>query len=173
MIKKIIIICLLFALLFINDSCSATYSYELFNLGLTIRNYIKTVNYKLKPYQINKIAESIINQSQYYNIPWYVTLAIIEAESEFNQFAISEVGAKGLMQIYTMECFGVEADEKRLFEIDYNIAFGLCIFSDKLRISKNDYTKAISMYNGKGKNAKKYMKKVLNNINKIKDIFYK
>jgi len=170
--KKIVVIylILLLSLLFLNKNCKG---YEIINLNKKIENYIYNINNDLKKEQCKKITKSIIKHSDYYNVPYIITLAIIETESHFNQFAIGNSNEKGLMQIYTMECFDIIADEKRLFEIDYNIAFGLCIFSDKLRISKNNYTKAISMYNGNGKNAKKYMKKVLNNINKIKDIFYK
>lgn len=172
--KKIIIIYLILVslLLFLNKSCDGSYSYEFFNLGLNIRNYINSINNNLSKNQLQKISTSIIEQSKYYNIPWYITLAIIEAESSFDQFAVGSFGERGLMQIYTMECFNIKIDENRLFEIEYNIATGLCILSNKLKMHNNDYNKAIMRYNGVGIGAKRYLIKILNILNNINKIFY-
>lgn len=156
-------------LLFLNKNCKG---YEIINLNKKIENYIYKINSNISEIDCKKISNAILKQSEYYNIPWIITLAIIEAESTFNKYALSNVGAKGLMQVYTLECFGIIADKNRLFEIEYNIAFGLCILQDKLRMSNNDYKKAIYMYNGEGKEARKYVKKILKTIKKIRRIFY-
>jgi len=173
--KSIIILYLILLFLFLNlnKSCIGAYSCEFFNLGLNIRNYINSINNNLSEEQLQEISTSIIEQSKYYNIPWYITLAIIEAESSFDQFAVGTFGERGLMQIYTMECFNIKIDENRLFEIEYNIATGLCILSNKLKMYNNDYNKAIMRYNGVGVKAKKYLIKILNILNNINEIFYK
>lgn len=170
--KKIILIytILLLLLLFLNKNCNG---YEIISLNSKIKNYIININDKLSENQYDKITNSIIKQSNYYNVPLILTIAITEAESTFNQYAVSKVGAKGLMQIYTLECCGIKFDESRLFEIEYNIACGLCIFKDKLKMSDNNYVEAIYKYNGKGKEARKYTLKVLNILNKIKKHYNK
>lgn len=167
--KRIVFIylILLLTLLFLNKNCKG---YEIINLNSKVKNYIISINDKLSNNQYDKIVKSIIEQSNYYNVPLILTIAIMEAESTFDQYAVSEIGAKGLMQIYTLECNKIKFDESKLFGIEYNIACGLCIFKDKLRMSKGDYVGAIYRYNGKGSEARKYTLKVLDILNKINKI---
>jgi soluble lytic murein transglycosylase-like protein len=165
----LIYVIFLFSLFIFIKNCSA---YEIINLNKKIENYIKSVNVNLKEKQYKLITKTIIKQSKYYNIHWAITLGLIEIESTFNINAISPVGAKGLMQVYTLKCYDIEANELRLFEIEYNIAFGLCILQNKLKISNNDFIKAIELYNGSGSDARKYVIKFLDTLNKINKIFY-
>jgi len=169
--KKLVlvyVIFLFFLFIFIKN-CSA---YEIINLNIKIENYIKKNNPFLQKKQCELIAKIIIRESSYYNISWKLTLALIEVESNFDPKAISSAGAKGLMQVYTLECFGIKADETKLFEIEYNISFGLCILQDKLRIANNDWIKAITLYNGSGSDARKYTLKVLDTLTKINKELY-
>jgi len=170
--KKIILIytILLFLFLFLNRNCKGN---EIINLNNKIEKYIYNINNNLEDKQYKKITNEIIKQSKYYNIPYLITLAIIEVESNFNQFAIGQAREIGLMQIYTLECSGIKANKSKLFDIDYNIAFGLCILKNKLKISNNNYIEAILAYNGSGPKARKYTLKILKTINKIRNIFYK
>jgi len=170
-INKIIVLIYAISLfLFFTKNCSAFY--EIINLNIKIENYIKKINPNLKEKQYKKIAKTIIKQSLYYEIPWNIVLAIMEIESNFNPLAIGAAGEIGLMQIFTRMCFDIKANEKRLFEIRYNIAFGLCILHDKLRIAKNDIVKAIKFYNGSGPKAKEYVLKVFDTLEKINKEFY-
>jgi len=160
------IILLLF--LFLVKNCDG---YELINDEIKIERYVKRHNGLLTDEQRALIAKTIIKESSFYNISFKIVLAIIKIESNFDPYAISNVGAKGLTQVYTRMCFGIKADENRLFEIQYNIAFGLCILNNKLIIANNDMVKAIELYNGSGPEARKYVLKILDTLNKINKEF--
>lgn len=164
--KKLVLIFIIISLsfIFVIKNCD---SYELINNENKIEKYINKINTNLTNKQYKLIAKIIVRESFYYNLPWKLTLAIMKVESNFNPTAVGVAGEKGLMQIYTLECFGIKADKSRLFEIEYNISFGLCILQDKLKIANNDIYKAIKLYNGSGSPARKYVLKVLNTINKI------
>jgi len=143
------------------------YQLEITKNQIIISKYIKIIRPELPCILRNGIAFEIAKQSKQNNLPWKLITAIIKVESYFNPTAISEVSAKGLMQIYTLECKGIIFDESKLFNIRYNIMCGICIFLEKLRIAKGDWYKAIMLYNGQGQEAIQYQKKVIITIKEI------
>ncbi len=171
--KKIVLIyfVILFCLTLLIKNCKAS-NLELISLKKRVKNYIIKINPLLTEDQAKLISFCIFEESIYYNIPWIITLSIMEVESSFNPKAISHVGAKGLMQVYTLECCGMKANETKLFEIEYNISFGLCILRDKLKIANYNFKKAIRLYNGSGPDARKFVKMVLEVLNKLNREFY-
>ena len=170
--KRSILLYLLFILLlppFVVKDCKG---YELISDEKKIENYIKKHNRSLTNEQRKEIVKAIIEESSYYDdISFRVVLAIAKIESNFDPLVVGKAGEIGLMQIYTKMCFGIKADETKLFNIQYNISFGICILHNKLRIAGNDIIKAIELYNGSGPEARKYVKKVLNTLNKINKEF--
>jgi len=167
----IIYIILLFCLFLLIKECKSS-NLELINLNNKIEKYVSKINPSLNENQLKDISLFIINESIYYNIPWIITLAIMEVESHFNPKAVSPVGAKGLMQVYTLKCCGINFNKEQLFNIQYNISAGLCIFRDKLKISNYNLIKAIGLYNGTGPDARKFVIRVLDILNKLNKEFY-
>lgn len=107
------------------------------------------------------IAMEIWKQSFENNIDSSLILSIMWVESMFNPFSKSSKDAKGLMQILDTECGGKIIDQERIYEIDYNIECGICIFKEKLKISNNDVNVALYKYVG---GCEEYVKKVLDTV---------
>lgn len=77
-----------------------------------------------------------------------LVLALIEVESGFNRFALSHVGASGLMQVmpFWKELIGSEKDS--LFNVQTNLRYGCIILRHYLDIEKNDVVRGLARYNG-------------------------
>jgi soluble lytic murein transglycosylase-like protein len=77
-----------------------------------------------------------------------LVLAVIETESNFDRFAISSAGARGLMQImpFWLERIGRPGDN--LFDVDTNLRYGCTILRYYLDEEKGDRRRALARYNG-------------------------
>ena len=93
----------------------------------------------------------------------YTVLSVIQVESNFEPAAKSNV-ADGLMQINLSawkDYFKI--DEKKIYDIDYNIAIGCKILRHYLDETGGDLSRALYLYNnGYGFHNKKYVPKVQN-----------
>lgn len=80
-------------------------------------------------YPINYKNEIIVYSNEY-NLQKELVASLINAESGFNTNAVSNRGAKGLMQLmpktakWIAEQLGIEYSEEKLFDAEYNISFG-------------------------------------------------
>lgn len=107
-----------------------------------------------------EIAEAVVINSDRFNFPPELILALINYESEFNPRAVSPRGARGLMQINTK----VHREEIKkagvtnIYDIHSNIYMGCSILTDKLKDSK-DISEALRKYNGASTN--QFSKEVL------------
>lgn len=107
---------------------------------------------------------SVINEySAQYDLDPYLVLAVIKTESNFNENAESNKGAKGLMQI--MDSTGewiadkLEVDNfeyEMLFDPEINIEFG-CWYLDNLLLEFDDLSLALAAYNGGSGNVTKWL----------------
>jgi soluble lytic murein transglycosylase-like protein len=98
------------------------------------------------------------------NLSPYTVLSVIQVESNFDPMAKSSV-ADGLMQI-NIEAWKdyFKIDEKKIYDIDYNIALGCKILRHYLDLSNGDLSRALYLYNnGFGFHNKKYVPKVQSN----------
>ena len=77
-----------------------------------------------------------------------LVLAIIEVESSFDRFAISRVGAQGLMQIMPFWLEEIGHEEDSLFDIKINLRMGCTILRHYLNKEKNNYIRALGRYHG-------------------------
>lgn len=77
-----------------------------------------------------------------------LVLAVIQVESNFDRFAISRVGARGLMQIMPFWLKEIGRPDDNLFEIQTNLRFGCTILKYYLDIEKGNLTRALGRYNG-------------------------
>ncbi|MCK5639793.1 MAG: lytic transglycosylase domain-containing protein [Gammaproteobacteria bacterium] len=77
-----------------------------------------------------------------------LVLALIEVESNFDQFAISSAGAQGLMQIMPFWLKEIGRTGDNLFNIRTNLRMGCTILRHYLDIEKGNITRALARYNG-------------------------
>lgn len=92
-----------------------------------------------------------------------LVLAIIEVESNFDRFAISRVGAQGLMQIMPFWLREIGHDDDSLFDIKTNLRMGCTILRHYLNKEKNNYIRALGRYHGSlGSN--RYPKRVMDRL---------
>ena len=82
-----------------------------------------------------------------------LVLALINVESNFDHFAISSAGARGLMQIMPFWLEEIGRPEDNLFDINTNLRFGCTILNIYLERENGDMRRALARYNGSvGKN---------------------
>ena len=79
-----------------------------------------------------------------------LVLSVIEVESNFNPYAISKAGARGLMQImpFWLKVLGKDKQGESLFDMRTNLRYGCTILKHYLDKEKGDITRALARYNG-------------------------
>ena len=97
------------------------------------------------------------------DLPPELVLAVIDVESNFDRFAISVAGARGLMQIMPFWLDEIGRPNDNLMHIDTNLRFGCTILKYYLDMEDGDLIRALGRYNGSlGK--RKYPNKVLDRL---------
>ena len=94
-----------------------------------------------------------------------LVLAVIDVESNFDRYAISVAGARGLMQIMPFWLDEIGRPNDNLMHIDTNLRFGCTILKYYLEIEKGDLKRALGRYNG-SLGRRKYPSKVLDKLRK-------
>lgn len=82
------------------------------------------------------------------NLPPELVLSVIQVESNFDRFAISEAGARGLMQVMPFWLKELGRPNANLFDAQTNLRFGCTILRYYLDMEKGNTTKALARYNG-------------------------
>lgn len=77
-----------------------------------------------------------------------LVLALIEVESGFNRFALSQVGASGLMQVMPFWKNLIGGEKDSLFDVQTNLRYGCIILRHYLDIEKNNLQRGLARYNG-------------------------
>jgi soluble lytic murein transglycosylase-like protein len=77
-----------------------------------------------------------------------VVLALIEVESGFNRYAVSRVGAQGLMQVMPFWKKEIGRPEDNLINPDVNLRYGCTILKYYLEKSGGRLAEALARYNG-------------------------
>ncbi len=77
-----------------------------------------------------------------------LVLAVIEVESNFNPYAISSVGARGLMQVMPFWLKEIGKPGDSLFRMQTNLRFGCTILKFYLDKEKGNLVRALARYNG-------------------------
>ncbi|MCW9059507.1 MAG: lytic transglycosylase domain-containing protein [Gammaproteobacteria bacterium] len=82
------------------------------------------------------------------DLPPELVLALIEVESNFDRFAISSAGARGLMQVMPFWLEEIGRPDDDLFDIETNLRFGCTILRHYLDRERGDRVRALARYNG-------------------------
>lgn len=95
-----------------------------------------------------KLLTQVHREAKRAGLPPELVLAVIEVESDFNQFAISHAGALGLMQVmpFWLKKIGKKGDN--LFRVKTNLRYGCTILKYYLKKEKGNLTRALGRYNG-------------------------
>ena len=77
-----------------------------------------------------------------------IVLALIEVESHFDPYAVSRVGAQGLMQIMPFWKKEIGRPNDNLIDTDTNLRYGCTILKHYLKREKGRLADALARYNG-------------------------
>ena len=77
-----------------------------------------------------------------------LVLAVMQVESAFDRFAISRVGAQGLMQVMPFWRLEIGRPQDNLTDMETNVRYGTTILAHYLDVAKGDLVDALGRYNG-------------------------
>ena len=77
-----------------------------------------------------------------------IILGLIEVESRFHQYAISNVGAKGLMQVMPFWQRYIGNESHNLFDVRTNLRYGCTILRHYSNLENGNLTRMLARYNG-------------------------
>ncbi|MBI5862080.1 MAG: lytic transglycosylase domain-containing protein [Rhodocyclales bacterium] len=77
-----------------------------------------------------------------------MVLGLIQVESGFRKYAVSEAGARGYMQIMPFWVRLIGSKDSNLFHLRSNLRFGCTILRHYLDIEHGDLYRALGRYNG-------------------------
>ncbi len=129
-----------------NDATSFNDQYEatvwLTDMSYRLRKRIPDPKFRIK------LLKGVHREAKRVGVEPELVLAVIEVESNFDQFAISRVGARGLMQVmpFWHKIIGRPGDN--LFNLKTNLRYGCTILKYYLDKEKGNLTRALGRYNG-------------------------
>jgi len=95
-----------------------------------------------------RILKSVHQEATQAKLKPELVLAVIEVESRFDHFAISRVGAQGLMQVMPFWKDEIGRPQDNLTSIETNIRYGCRILQYYLQREKGNVRFALARYNG-------------------------
>jgi len=110
-----------------------------------LRRYVKLYDDRV---DILKTIYCETHRSGARHLPPGLVLAVLDVESHFNRWAVSNAGAIGLMQVmpYWPEQLGMT--RRQLLDVDANIRMGCAILRHYLDTEHDDVRRALARYNG-------------------------
>ncbi len=77
-----------------------------------------------------------------------LVLAVMQVESRFDRFAISRVGAQGLMQVMPFWRLEIGRPQDNLTDVETNVRYGTTILAYYIQQAGGDLVDALARYNG-------------------------
>jgi soluble lytic murein transglycosylase-like protein len=109
------------------------------------------------------ILQRVHYEATRWELPPELVLAVIDVESNFDRFAISYAGARGLMQIMPFWTAEIGRPDDNLMHIDTNVRYGCTILKFYLDMENGDLAPALARYNG-SRGKREYPNKVLDKL---------
>lgn len=94
------------------------------------------------------ILELVHKESHRFDLKPEIVLAVMHVESLFDRYAVSRVGAQGLMQVMPFWKNEIGNKEDNLTDIATNIRYGCTILKTYLTREKGNMIRALARYNG-------------------------
>lgn len=111
-------------------------------MDLNLSRFIKDNNERYK------ILLNINYESSRSGLNPQLVLGLIEVESKFNRYAVSDLGAIGLMQVMPFWVKYIGNHSHNLFDIRTNLRYGCTILKFYFDLEKGDLFRALGRYNG-------------------------
>lgn len=103
----------------------------------------------VQPYAARlELLETVYRESQRQALDADLVLAVMQVESAFDRYAISRVGAQGLMQVMPFWRDEIGRPQDNLTTVETNIRYGTTILAHYLQIAQGDLVDALARYNG-------------------------
>jgi soluble lytic murein transglycosylase-like protein len=77
-----------------------------------------------------------------------LVLGLIQVESAFHKYAVSNAGARGYMQVMPFWVKQIGQPGQNLFHLRTNLRYGCVILKHYLEVEHGDYYRALGRYNG-------------------------
>lgn len=94
------------------------------------------------------LLRTVHHEATRYSLNPQMVLAVIHVESLFDRYAISKVGAQGLMQVMPFWKREIGSSKDNLTDIATNIRYGCAILRTYLTMEHGHYARALARYNG-------------------------
>lgn len=135
---------------FLDETINSAESFEdkydaevwLVDMSARLERYVKDPGYRLE------LLKDIHAAAAQADLPPELVLSLIEVESHFNRFAISRVGAQGMMQVMPFWKDEIGRPDDNLTLNKTNFAYGCRILQFYLQREKGDLHKGLARYNG-------------------------
>jgi soluble lytic murein transglycosylase-like protein len=98
-----------------------------------------------------RIAQAVLTEANHYAVSPVLLLAVMSVESSFDRHAISDVGARGLMQILPAAHPQLTANVGDLSDPEINVRIGSAILRSYLDATGGDLDAALFRYSGGGR----------------------
>jgi soluble lytic murein transglycosylase-like protein len=116
-------------------------------------NWLATMSERLykrmpDPQQRIDFLKTVYYESRRAGLDPQLVLGLIQVESGFKKYAVSDAGARGYMQVMPFWVKLIGTSESNLFHMRTNLRFGCTILRHYLDIEKGDLYRALGRYNG-------------------------
>ena len=104
--------------------------------------------YRVEEQEALSILKIVYREASVAQLPPDLVLAVIAKESSFNRFAVSHVGAQGLMQVMPFWKNEIGRSDDNLTNISTNIRYGCTILRYYWTKANGNIDEALARYNG-------------------------
>lgn len=116
--------------------------------------------YLKRPEERLELLQFVYREANHHGLDPDLVLAVMQIESHFNRFAISRVGAQGLMQVMPFWRVEIGRPQDNLTDVRTNVRYGTAILAHYLEVADGDLVDALGRYNG-SRGRLKYPEKVV------------
>ncbi|MGF6604069.1 hypothetical protein P3T23_008824 [Paraburkholderia sp. GAS448] len=129
---------------------------------------VLSVRFHIGLHDALEIGHAVLNAARRYTISPFLLLAVIAVESSFDRFAISVVGARGLMQVLPSQHRDRVLRTSDLTDARTNVGIGSEILHNYIREADGNLDSALYRYSG---GARGYARRVVDHMSTMKADF--
>jgi len=139
------------------DSFEDRYDAEVWLVAMSekLKRYVKDPQERLT------ILRHVHREASRHDLQPELVLAVIQIESAFNPYAVSVVGAQGMMQVMPFWKKEIGRPDDNLIDLVTNLRYGCTILKHYINREKGGLANALARYNG-SYGSYKYSRKVMN-----------